>query len=137
MSKGVPLISKYMTAMPHTIDSKQSLAQASALMKTHKIRHLPVQSGSKTVGLLSLQDLNLLASFASVNPETTQVESAMSSHPYCVTPDAAIDEVASHMAEHRIGSALIVQDNGTLVGIFTDTDALRTLAEVFQNRLKK
>ena len=137
MSKGVPSISKYMTAMPHIIDSKQSLAQASALMKEHKIRHLPVQSASKTVGLLSLQDINLLASFASVNLQTTQVESAMSARPYCVTPDAALDEVASHMAEHRIGSALVVQENGTLVGIFTDTDALRTLADVFQNRLKK
>lgn len=137
MSKGVPLISKYMTAMPHTVDSKQSLAQAAALMKEHKIRHLPVQTGSKIVGLLSQQDLNLLFSFATVNPETSLVESAMTSHPYSVGPEAPLDEVASHMAEHRIGSALVVQDNGTLVGIFTDTDALRTLADVFQNRLKK
>ncbi len=137
MSKGLPTVSKYMTAMPYIIDSKQSLAQASALMKAHNIRHLPVQSASKTVGLLSLQDINLLASFASVNLDTSQVENAMTRHPYCVTPEAPLDEVASHMAEHRIGSALVVQENGTLVGIFTDTDALMALASVFQNRLKK
>jgi CBS domain-containing protein len=41
------------------------------------------------------------------------------------------------MAETKIGSALIVQDNGTLVGIFTYIDALRVLSEIFATRLKK
>jgi acetoin utilization protein AcuB len=89
------------------------------------------------VGLLSFQDVNLLSSFSSVDLNTATVDSAMARNPYCVTPDTPLDLVASHMAEQRIGSALIIQENGTLVGIFTDTDALRALAEVFQTRLKK
>ncbi len=137
MSKNVPPISKYMTPMPYTIDVQDNLTKASDLMKQYKIRHLPVTSGNKTIGLLSFQDVNLLASFSSVDLTSTRVESAMTRNPYCVTPDTALDLVASHMAEQRIGSALIIQENGTLVGIFTDTDALRALAEVFQTRLKK
>lgn len=137
MSKNVPPVSKYMTPMPYTIELGDSLTKASDLMKEYKIRHLPVRSGTKTIGLLSFQDVNLLSSFSSVDLNSTKVESAMARNPYCVTPDTALDIVASHMAEQRIGSALIIQENGTLVGIFTDTDALRALAEVFQTRLRK
>jgi len=137
MTKSVPPVSKYMTPMPYTVDSGDSLSKASDLMKEYKIRHLPVRSGTKTLGLLSFQDVNLLASFNSVDLNATKVESAMARNAYCVTPDTPLDLVASHMAEQRIGSALIVQENGTLVGIFTDTDALKALAEVFQTRLRK
>jgi acetoin utilization protein AcuB len=137
MSKNVPPVSKYMTPMPYTIEATDSLSKASGLMKEYKIRHLPVRSHNKTVGLLSFQDVNLLSSFSSVDLSKTTVDSAMARNPYCVTPDTPLDLVASHMAEQRIGSALIIQENGTLVGIFTDTDALRALAEVFQTRLKK
>lgn len=137
MSKIVPTVSKYMTPMPYTIESEDSLAKASDLMKEYKIRHLPVRSGSKTIGLLSFQDVNLLSSFSSVDLYHTKVESAMARNPYCVSPETPLDLVASHMAEQRIGSALVIQENGTLVGIFTDTDALRALAEVFQTRLRK
>jgi CBS domain-containing protein len=42
-----------------------------------------------------------------------------------------------NMAENKIGSILVAQENGTLVGIFTEIDAVRTLAEVFSTRLKK
>ncbi len=137
MSKAIPIISKYMTPMPYTIDSTETLSKASDLMKEYKIRHLPVRTGPKIVGLLSLQDINLLASYANVQLDKALVTDAMTQNPYCVSPETSLDYVASHMAEQRIGSALVVQENGTLVGIFTDTDALRALAEVFQTRLKK
>lgn len=137
MTKAIPLVSKYMTPMPYTIDSQESLQKAAELMKEYKIRHLPVKKAGKISGLLSLQDINLLASYAAVDLHTTLAENAMTLHPYCVSPETGLDHVAIHMAEHRIGSALVVQENGTLVGIFTDTDALWALAEVFQTRLKK
>ncbi len=137
MSKAIPAISKYMTPMPYTIDAQDNLAQAEQLFKEYKIRHLPVKNQQKLIGLLSQQDVKLLASYNSVDLQKSLVEDAMSRNPYCVSPETSLDYVASHMAEQRIGSALVVQDNGTLVGIFTDTDALRALAEIFQTRLKK
>ncbi len=137
MTKAIPSISKFMTPMPYTIESHETLARSLELMKEHKIRHLPVRAQGRITGLISLQDVNLLASYAAVDLTTTKALDAMARNPYCVSPEASLDLVASHMAEHRIGSALVVQENGTLVGIFTDTDALRALAEVFQTRLKK
>jgi acetoin utilization protein AcuB len=134
MNNKGPTISNYMTPMPYTVAPDDSLTMASDLMQTYRIRHLPVQIGNKTIGILSLQDLHLLGSFQTVDLNKTTVEAAMTRNPYCVTPDTALSFVASHMAEQRIGTALVIQEDGRLVGIFTDTDALRALADVLQTR---
>jgi acetoin utilization protein AcuB len=54
------------------------------------------------------------------------VEEAMTSDVYLVSPDTSLGEVASAMAEHKYGCAVVM--NGThLTGIFTTIDALRAL----------
>jgi acetoin utilization protein AcuB len=45
---------------------------------------------------------------------------------YCVSPDAPLVEVAREMAEHKYGSAVVVE-GPKVVGVFTTTDALRAL----------
>ncbi|WP_176736983.1 CBS domain-containing protein [Oligoflexus tunisiensis] len=137
MINNMPPVSKYMTPMPYTVESDDNLARACDLMQEYRIRHLPVQTGNKTIGLISAQDIQLLNSFQAVDLDSTTVESVMARNPYCVTPDTNLDFVASHMAEQRIGTALIIQENGSLVGIFTDTDALHALAEVLQTRWRR
>jgi len=44
---------------------------------------------------------------------------------------ASVQSVASHMAEHRLGSALVTK-NGKLAGVFTSTDACRVLDEYLE-----
>jgi acetoin utilization protein AcuB len=56
-------------------------------------------------------------------------------HLYTVSPSEKLDHVASTMAEHKYGSALVV-DNQKLVGIFTTVDAMRSLSELLHTRLK-
>ena len=137
MSKAIPQVQKYMTPMPHTINVDQPLSAARKTLDRLHVRHLPVLSSAKIVGLISERDINLLATFSGVDMEQAKVSDAMVSDPYIVPPDAPIDTVVTEMAERKVGSALVVQDNGTLVGIFTYVDAYRTLAEVFDKRLKK
>ncbi len=137
MSKTIPPISKYMTAMPHSIEPHQPLESAKKKMLELGIRHLPVLSGNVIVGLLTERDVNLLATFSDVNFHKACVADAMLPEPYCVDPETRIDDVAKEMADNRYGSVLVVQGNGKLVGIFTYIDALRCLAELFDTRLKK
>jgi CBS domain-containing protein len=40
------------------------------------------------------------------------------------------------MAEHRYGCAVVKQDNGKVVGIFTATDGLRVLGQILETRFK-
>jgi acetoin utilization protein AcuB len=71
-----------------------------------------------------------------VDPEQVTVAEAMSTGVYHVAPDTPIDEVATELARHRYGSALVVERN-QLVGIFTMVDACRALGEVFSSRLAR
>ncbi len=126
--KTIPQIQKFMTPMPHSVGAKIQLKVALDMMRTHGIRHLPVQEAGQLVGILTDRDIKLAASFEGA--QTLSVEEVMTPDPYIVKPQAALDQVVSEMAEHKYGSALVVQENGKLVGIFTSTDGLRVLNEL-------
>lgn len=121
-------IQRYMSASPHSIGSEQTLTAAHELMRENQVRHLPVLHGGKLVGLVSQRDLHLVETLAGVNPDEVRVEDAMSADPFVVSPDADLAEVARHMAEHKLGSAVVMQGN-KVVGVFTTVDALRALGD--------
>jgi acetoin utilization protein AcuB len=128
--KPMPTIRKFMTAMPHTINGDMPLKNAIDVMRNFSIRHLPVQSGGNLIGILTDRDVKLASSFHGAAELT--VEDVMSPDPYTVDVDAAVDEVAINMAEHKYGSVIVRHGNGEVVGIFTATDGLRVLAEILQ-----
>lgn len=136
MSKPIPSIQKYMTTAPHAVGMAQSLAFAHELMKKHEVRHLPVLEGGVLVGLISDRDLHLVEALKDVDPTKVSVEDAMSSEVYSVSPDAALDEVVTTMAERKYGCAVVMQ-NAHVVGIFTTVDVCRALAELLHMRLAK
>lgn len=136
MTKPIPSVQKYMTTSPHTIGEDQPMALAHRMMREHHVRHLPVLRGAKIVGLVSDRDLNLVETLSEVDPHKVLVSEAMSQDPYVVSPDAALDEVVSTMAEKKYGSTVIVQHE-QVVGIFTTVDACRAFADLLHTRLAK
>lgn len=126
--KQMPQIQKYMTPMPHTIGKDISLHTALSMMREHRIRHLPVQEGGKLIGILTDRDLKLASSFK--ESQSLETEEVMTPDPYTVHPETPVDRVALEMAEHKYGCAIIQQENGKVVGIFTATDGLRVLGEM-------
>jgi acetoin utilization protein AcuB len=136
MTKPIPTIQKFMTTQPHSIGKEQTMAAAHVMMREYRIRHLPVLTGGKLVGVLSDRDLSLLETLKDVDPKEVLVEDAMTADPYAVEPDAPLDEVVSTMAEHKYGCAVVMQNN-KLVGIFTTVDACRAFAEMLHGRLAK
>jgi acetoin utilization protein AcuB len=124
-------IHRFMTPTPHTISTRQTLAEAHQTMRERGVRHLPVVSDGKLVGVVSQRDLYLLETLRGVDVGREMVEEAMSDEPFVVAPDASLDEVAEAMANRKHGSALVVE-SATLVGIFTSTDALRALVALLR-----
>lgn len=124
----MPTVGEYMTPSPVTIGDDQPLERAHALMREHRIRHLPVLHGGKLVGVLSMGDLHLLETLGDRDLVNVKVEEAMTPDPWVVSADAPLEEVAAEMAEHKYGTA-IVSDGRRVVGIFTTIDALRALTE--------
>ncbi|MFC3957854.1 CBS domain-containing protein [Halovivax cerinus] len=53
----------------------------------------------------------------------------MSSDVYTVSPDALVEDAATAMLEHDIGSAVVVDESNAICGILTGTDFVRIVAE--------
>lgn len=123
------LIRDAMTSSVHTIGSSLTLADAARMMKKHQIRHLPVLDGGALVGLVSDRDVQVISSMSELDPTCILVEDAMSQAPWTVEPTTPLVEVAAHMAETKVGSA-VVMDHDKVVGVFTTVDGMRVLADL-------
>ncbi|MFZ5442803.1 MAG: CBS domain-containing protein [Myxococcota bacterium] len=117
-----------MTPSPHTIGVRLSLADAAKMMKKYEIRHLPVLEAGALVGVLSDRDVQMISSMSELDPSCILVEDAMSP-PWTVTPETPLQEVAQSMADKKLGSAVVLE-NDKVIGVFTTTDGMRCLAEL-------
>ena len=125
-------VGQVMTKAPRSIEPHQPVELARKWMDELRVRHLPVRDSGKIVGILSDRDLNLVlgataASRGDTRPSVT-VEDAMISEVRSVAESRQVGDVAREMLEHHVGSVLVMGADGVLVGIFTDSDALRVLA---------
>lgn len=126
-------VKDFMTASPHAIEPHESAEKAFQRMRDLKVLHMPVRARGLAVGILSERDVALLSTLPGqhrVDLKTMQVSEVMTPDPYCVKPDAPLRNVAADMARSKIGSALVIDDAGVLLGIFTVSDALRALSTV-------
>lgn len=130
----IPEIRKYMTTLPHTIGADQTMASAHELMREHRLRHLPVMSDQRLVGIVTDGDLHTIETLRGADPEKVTIRDAMTRHVYAVSPDAPLDQVVEEMARQKYGSAIVV-DNGHVVGIFTTVDACQAFADTLRARV--
>jgi acetoin utilization protein AcuB len=128
--KQMPQIQKVMTTMPHTVGKDIPIKTALGMMREYRIRHLPVQDGGKLMGVLTDRDLKLAASMSGA--KVLKVEDVMTPEPYTVAPETYLDLVVLEMAEKKYGCAIVQQQNGKVVGIFTAVDGLRVLGETLE-----
>jgi acetoin utilization protein AcuB len=133
--KHMPQVVAVMTPFPYSVDVEATVATAMALMKEHRFRHLPVTEEGRLRGVLSERDVRtaLGRNIGYHNAEGIRVKDIFHEDAFTVEADAAVDEVASTMAERHIGSALVTK-KGKLVGVFTSTDACRVLAQILRER---
>ena len=129
MDESAP-IAAYMTPLPHTVGSEQTITFAQEMMRKYDVRHLPVLHGGELYGVVSERDLGVIAGLNEVNPDDTTVEEAMTQEAYTVSRETPLFDVLTHMLDQKYGSAIVIE--GTkVVGIFTTHDAVRLLVENF------
>jgi len=119
-----------------TISANESLSTVEDIMRLGRVRHMPVVSGGKLVGVVSERDL-LRASLSSLSSHrknerkaflyAIEIGRVMSQPPIVIGPDASIQQAARTMAEAKIGCLPVVEGDD-LVGIVTETDVLRWVA---------
>jgi len=110
---------------PITIQDTDSLATATRAMHSWQIRHLPVLSDGRLVGLLSQRDVFRTRAYADRDDDwwMLRVRDGMTHPVQTCGPDDSLTEVAGRFAASQIG-ALPVVELGRVIGIVTVTDVL-------------
>jgi acetoin utilization protein AcuB len=139
------LVRERMTQNPIIVHPDTPFEDALQLLREKKIRRLPVvdKQGS-VVGIVVEKDLL----YASPSPATSlsvfevhyllsklQVKDVMTKRVIVVGEDCPLEEAARIMIDHKIGSLPIVRGK-ELVGIITETDIFRVMAEALGGRAK-
>jgi acetoin utilization protein AcuB len=132
---------------PITIRPDASFFEARSLIHGKGIRHLPVvdkenklvgivtesdirEAGPSDVATLSVKEMTDLLGTLKVSELMVPKEKVIT-----ITPDTLIEEAIQLMHDHKIG-CLPVVDQGKLYGIFTETDALAHLVDIFGSKQK-
>lgn len=121
-----------MTPFPYSVEAEAPIEQAVAFMREHKIRHLPVTTGGTLTSLVTDRDIKLVLGPDFAYPRNLKVRDAMVKDCYIVALDTPLAAVLRHMAEHRIGCAVVTR-RGKLAGVFTSNDACRAFADYLED----
>lgn len=122
-------VQDWMTASPITVGAGETAKSAHEIMRTNRIRHLPVISRGRLVGIVTDRDLrSTLAWGEPGTPHPFRVRELMTAKVMTVSPETRVERAARLMIEKKIG-ALPVLKRAALVGIITTTDLLRALVE--------
>ena len=134
--KGVT-VQEIMSTDVKTLERNDNLSLAQDIMKQERIRHFPVLAGSRVVGVVSQRDLlHATLGFVMDYGEKSEkaylasvvVKEVMTDPAVTISPQASIKEAAALMVQRRIG-CLPVVENDRLMGIVTETDILKQVAE--------
>lgn len=129
------IVSEVMSTSPHSVGEEQPIKVAREMMRRYGIRHLPVKHAGKLVGVLSERDIDLALQIqlesSSLGPgSAVLVRDVETTDVMTVAPGDDVANVARMLAERRIGCAVVTDSTGSVVGMFTSTDACRLLSEI-------
>lgn len=123
-----------------TIMEQDNLLSIEEGMERFGMRHLPVVDGEKLVGLVthrdilrvtrsSLRSYRLDREIDRRKQEETFVADVMTREVLSVNPDTPLKEAARLIVENRIGCLPVVDAERRLLGILTEFDLVRLIAE--------
>jgi acetoin utilization protein AcuB len=119
-------VRQYMSHPVRTVTAQLDHRRAFDLLHAHGIHHLPVVEGKRVMGMVAHRDLLLAA--ANFGPATVPVGEIMKAPPVCISEGADIKDAARLLVLNHIGSLPVIDDEGALIGIITETDIFKIMA---------
>jgi len=134
-------VSKSMTRKVITVNPETTVIEARDLMKTYKIRHLPVvEEDDVLVGIITDRDVRSVLPAAFYAKSDTHMEvgdfskfkvrEAMTPNPHTVSPEDTIEDVLLQIQAMRVGAFPVVDRQGRLQGLISVRDLLRAFINV-------
>lgn len=138
------LIRYWMSRPVITVDRNDSMQRAASLMKENHIKLLPVVDEGALCGVITDRDLKQASASDATSLDIHEllfliskikVANIMTRSVFTVDPDWTMEEAAALMLEHKISGAPVVDDQGVLWGVITQTDMFK--ATLYITGLKK
>lgn len=130
------LVKNWMSTNVITVDADASMQEAFKLLKEHNIRMLPVIKKGQLVGVVTDRDLKRASASDATSLDLHEllyliarikVNSLMTRNPITVPPELTVEETAVILMEKKISGAPVVDTEGKIVGVITQTDIFRLL----------
>ena len=131
---GQIFVRELMIPNPITIAHDQTVEQAMALMGRYKVRRLPVTKAGKLAGIVSERDVRQLAGRPSIKLPKSEldeayrnlpVEEIMTSNVLIIREFDTLQSAITSLLENRISGLPVVDQQGALVGMISETDFLK------------
>ena len=126
-----------MSSAVRTLKRNDELLIADTVMRTERIRHLPIlDDDGRLVGILSQRDLFLSALVRALGHGSAardralgsiEVKQVMTADVVTTTPETPIAAAAQVMVDRKIGCLPVVKDDA-LVGILSESDIVSAVA---------
>lgn len=138
------LIRYWMSRPAITVEKNDSMQHAAALMKENRIKLLPVIDDGALCGVVTDRDLKRASASDASSLEMHELLFLISkikvgrimTHPaITVDPDWTMEEAAALMLERNISGAPVVDAQGVIMGVITQTDLFK--ATLYITGLKK
>jgi len=127
-------VNDIMTREPVTLQPGDDLVLAENIFHLGRLRHLPVVSGKKLVGLVSHRDyLRALARYGEQRGRIQAAGDVMTKRLTTVKPETPLRKALGLMMRNKFGCLPVVDGKGALVGILTETDATRFAARTIRD----
>lgn len=132
-------VQNWMTSDVVTVDEDASIIKVSQILKEANIRHLPVVSKGKLVGMITDEDVKEASPSRSITLSAHELyhlltemkaKNLMKTNPITITPDQTMEVAAVKMLEHRVTGLPVVTDESELVGIISQGDVFRVLISI-------
>lgn len=131
-------VADWMSPNPITVEPGTPLSEAYSTMMRGGIRRLPVVEEGRLVGIVTLGDLR------EAKPSTAnslsiyelnyllanlKVDQIMTQGPLTVEAEAPVQQAARIMLQNKISSLPVLDKNGELAGIITESDIFRMVVD--------
>jgi len=108
------------------LDSSRTALDAAKTMEKNRIGSIVVIEKGKAVGIVTERDI-VRRIVSRKKAPTAKLKSIMSSPLRVVRPNMEVEEAVMAMRKHGIKKLAVVDSDGRLIGILTDTDVTRAM----------
>jgi acetoin utilization protein AcuB len=132
------LVKEIMTKETKSISPDTVLPEAHQAMIMNNIRRLPVVKGDKLIGIVALSDIQQASPSDATSLSVWElnyllakltIKEIMTSPVMTIREDDSVNRAANMMLDNKFGGVPVVNSVGRLVGMVTESDIFRMVAE--------